>query len=72
MANKSFKSYLNEKSYEDLKQLWNEYASDKDGDSYIYDSVEEFAELTGEDIEDFELDAYFAEELKSQLQETIV
>lgn len=49
MANKSFKSYLNEKSYEDLKQLWNEYASDKDGDSYIYDSVEEFAELTGED-----------------------
>lgn len=49
MANKSFKSYLNEKSYEDLKQLWNEYASDNDGDSYIYDSVEEFAELTGED-----------------------
>lgn len=37
MTNKSFKSYLNEKSYED-----------------------------------FELDAYFAEELKSQLQETIV
>nr|DAE52709.1 MAG TPA: hypothetical protein [Caudoviricetes sp.] len=49
MANKNFKSYLNEKGYEDLKQLWNQYASDKDGDAYIYDSVEDFAELTGED-----------------------
>lgn len=49
MANQNFKSYLNAKSYADLKQLWNEYASDKDGDSYIYDSVEDFAELTGED-----------------------
>ena len=49
MVNQNFKSYLNAKSYADLKQLWNEYASNKDGDSYIYDSVEDFAELTGED-----------------------
>nr|DAQ35850.1 MAG TPA: hypothetical protein [Caudoviricetes sp.] len=49
MANQNFKYFLSEKSYEDLKQLWNEYASDKDGDAHIYDSVEDFAELTGED-----------------------
>lgn len=49
MANQNFKSFLNEKSYDELKSLWNEYASDKDGDAYIYDSVEDFAELTGED-----------------------
>ena len=48
MANQNFKSYLSEKSYDELKSLWNEYASDKDGDAYIYDSVEDFAELTGE------------------------
>lgn len=49
MANQNFNSYLNEKSYDELKSLWNEYASDKDGDSYIYDSIEEFAANFGTD-----------------------
>lgn len=57
MANQNFKNFLKEKDYDELKPLWNEYASDKDGDTYIYDSVEDFAELTGEDIEDFDLGA---------------
>lgn len=49
MASKNFIQFLSEKDYDDLKSLWNEYASDKYGDAYIYDSVEDFAELTGED-----------------------
>lgn len=49
MANQNFKNFLGEKDYNELKSLWNEYASDKDGDAYIYDGVEDFAELTGED-----------------------
>lgn len=49
MASKNFVNFLSEKDYDELKSIWNEYASNKDGDAYIYDSVEEFAELTGED-----------------------
>lgn len=52
MTDQNFKNFLSEKSYEDLKPLWNEYASEKDGDAYIYDSVEDFAELTeGDGVE---------------------
>lgn len=49
MANQNFKNFLEGKDYDDLKPLWNEYVSDKGGDEYIYDSVEDFAELTCED-----------------------
>lgn len=49
MANQNFKSYLEKKYYSELKPLWNEYASDSCFDVYIYDGVEDFAELTGED-----------------------
>lgn len=49
MAIKNFVNFLSEKDYDDLKLLWNEYASDKYFEVYIYDSVEDFAELTGED-----------------------
>lgn len=49
MANKNFVNFLSEKDYADLKYLWNEYANDKDFEAYIYDSVEDFAELTGVD-----------------------
>lgn len=45
MTNQNFKSYLNEKSYEDLKQLWNEYASCTGDGAYIYDDIEEFADI---------------------------
>lgn len=31
MANQNFVNYLSEKDYDDLKPLWNEYASDKTG-----------------------------------------
>lgn len=48
MVNKNFKQYLEEKDYSELKPIWNDYANNKDGDAYIYDSVEDFAELTGE------------------------
>lgn len=40
---KKFTEYLEDFSFDDLVALWNEYASDKDGDAHIYDSVEEFA-----------------------------
>ena len=49
MANKNFVNFLSEKDYADLKYLWNEYANDKYFEAYIYDSVEDFAELTGVD-----------------------
>lgn len=49
MASKNFVNFLSEKDYDVLKYLWNEYASDKDFEVYIYDSVEDFAELTGVD-----------------------
>lgn len=49
MSSSNFVNYLSGKNYVELKSLWNEYASDKDGDAYIFDSVEDFAELTGED-----------------------
>ena len=31
MANQNFVNYLSERDYDDLKYIWNEYASDKDG-----------------------------------------
>lgn len=49
MANKNFVNFLSEKDYGELKSLWNEYAKEKDFDAYIYDGVEDFAELTGVD-----------------------
>lgn len=49
MANKNFIQFLSEKGYSELKSLWNEYASENYFASYIYESVEDFAELTGED-----------------------
>lgn len=49
MASKNFVNFLSEKDYDVLKYLWNEYANDKDFEAYIYDNVEDFAELTGVD-----------------------
>lgn len=40
---KKFTTYLSDMPFADLAYIWNEYASDKDGNAYIYDSVEEFA-----------------------------
>lgn len=45
---KKFTEYLDDFSFDDLVALWNEYASEN-GYEQIYDSVEDFAELTGED-----------------------
>lgn len=45
----SFKQHLESMSFEDLVPLWNVYASCQSPDEYIYDSIEEFAELSGED-----------------------
>ena len=39
-----FKSYLAAKDFSDLVALWNEYASEQDPDSTIYESVEDLAE----------------------------
>ena len=39
---KKFTSYL-----DDLIALWNEYASENSMDDYIYDSVEDVADITG-------------------------
>ena len=44
-----FKSYLEDMSFEELIPLWNVYASCQSPDDYIYYSLEEFAELSGED-----------------------
>jgi hypothetical protein len=43
-----FKSYLADKDFSDLVTLWNEYASEQDPDSMIYESVEDLAELLGD------------------------
>lgn len=45
----SFKQHLESMRFEGLIQLWNIYASCQSSDEYIYDSIEEFAELYGED-----------------------
>ena len=45
----SFKQHLASMSFDDLVPLWNEYASCQSTDEYIYESIEEFAELSGED-----------------------
>lgn len=45
----SFKQHLESMRFEGLIQLWNIYASCQSSDEYIYDSIEEFAELSGED-----------------------
>lgn len=49
MANQNFVNFLAEKDYDDLKYIWNEFVGSTGGGEYIYDSVEEFAELAGED-----------------------
>lgn len=43
---KKFIEYLDDFSFDDLIALWNEYASENAYDSYIYDSVEGFADIT--------------------------
>ena len=43
---KKFTEYLDDFSFDDLIALWNEYASDNAYDSTIFDSVEDFADLT--------------------------
>lgn len=45
----SFKQHLEDMRFEDLIPLWNVYASCQSPDDYIYYSIEEFAELSGED-----------------------
>lgn len=44
---KKFTSYLDDFSLGDLIVLWNEYASENSMDDYIYDSVEDVADITG-------------------------
>lgn len=44
---KTFTTYLADFSFDDLVALWNEYASENNMDDYIYDSVEDVAEVTG-------------------------
>lgn len=46
---KKFTTYLQEMNFADLAYIWNEYANNTGYGAYIYDSVEAFAELTGED-----------------------
>ena len=45
----SFKQHLEQKSFDDLVPLWNEWCAQYGQDDTIYDSIEEFAELSGED-----------------------
>lgn len=45
----SFKQHLEQMSFEDLIPLWNEWCAQYGQDDVIYDSIEEFAELYGED-----------------------
>lgn len=45
----SFKQHLEDMSFEDLIPLWNEWCAQYGQDDTIYDSIEEFAELSGED-----------------------
>lgn len=44
----SFKQHLEGMSFEDLIPLWNVYASCQSPDDYIYDSIEEFADMCEE------------------------
>lgn len=44
---KTFTTYVEDFSFDDLVALWNEYASENSMDDYIYDSVEDVAEATG-------------------------
>lgn len=44
---KKFTSYLDDFSLDDLIALWNEYASENSMDDYIYDGVEDVADITG-------------------------
>ena len=45
----SFKQHLESMSFESLIPLWNEWCAQYGQDDAIYDSIEEFAELYGED-----------------------
>lgn len=45
----SFKQHLEQMSFDDLVPLWNEWCAQYGQDDTIYDSIEEFAELYGED-----------------------
>lgn len=45
---KAFVKFLESKDYSELKALWNEYASDQNMDDYIFEGIEDYAELTGE------------------------
>lgn len=45
----SFKQHLESMSFESLIPLWNERCAQYGQDDVIYDSIEEFAELYGED-----------------------
>ena len=43
-----FKTYLADQDFSALVTLWNEYAAEQDPDSMIYESVEDLAELLGD------------------------
>lgn len=45
----SFKQHLESMSFESLIPLWNELCAQYGQDDTIYESIEEFAELSGED-----------------------
>lgn len=45
----SFKQQLKDMSFDDLIPLWNEWCDQYGQEDTIYDSIEEFAELYGED-----------------------
>lgn len=45
----SFKQHLESMDFEDLIPLWNEWCDQYGQEDMIYDSIEEFAELSGED-----------------------
>lgn len=41
----AFRKFLESKDYSDLKNLWNEYASEQAIDDQIFDGIEEFCDL---------------------------
>lgn len=45
MANKNFVNFLSEKGYDELKQLWNEFANNTGEGAYIFDDIEEFSDI---------------------------
>ena len=45
MAKQNFKNFLSEKSYEDLRALWNEFVGYTGDGAYIYDDIEDFADI---------------------------